>query len=273
MTPLEQAVALWAALGQQGIIVSIACGRTEWSYQVRSPGGEIVHFVAPDFLAAIALAVLEARAHNWLPDSVVLDHEETFLSHGRYGGHMSDPAIYQTLCANRAKYPTPMSNDQIAALLNETAWAYRQQLWGCLKKPDGSNCAQPGTGVKMSKDILALPTGQIVDCLIDAEGAGTPTWDTDKDPVEPDRWLAPVDPGGSTAGVPLPGAPPYNESYSVEFGNACNEVYAEAGVPIDAGMISVQSQRCAYDYYVGGLSWEASRDKHIAELRAVYGLP
>ena len=38
-------------------------------------------------------------------------------------------------------------------------------------------------------------------------------------------------------------------------------------------MISVQSQRAAWDYYVGEMTWPESYKKHINELRAVYGLP
>jgi hypothetical protein len=81
------------------------------------------------------------------------------------------------------------------------------------------------------------------------------------------------DQGGGVAPGPPSGAIPYNEAYSVEFGHACNAVYQESGAAMDPGMISVQSQRCAYDYYVGGMSWDASCAKHTNELRAVYGLP
>lgn len=66
---------------------------------------------------------------------------------------------------------------------------------------------------------------------------------------------------------------PYDEAKSVEFGEGCNSVYRESGATVDAGMISVHSQRCAWDYYVGGLSWDESYRKHINEFRAEYGLP
>jgi hypothetical protein len=75
----------------------------------------------------------------------------------------------------------------------------------------------------------------------------------------------PTPPGGDVI--------PYNEQYSIEFGLGCNEVYKESGAAMDPGMISVQSQRAAWDYYVGGLTWPESYKKHINELRAVYGLP
>jgi hypothetical protein len=65
---------------------------------------------------------------------------------------------------------------------------------------------------------------------------------------------------------------PYDETKSIEFGLACNDVYIESGAPMDPGMISVHSSRAAWDYYVGGLEWEESKRKHVNEFRAVYGL-
>lgn len=66
---------------------------------------------------------------------------------------------------------------------------------------------------------------------------------------------------------------PYDESKSIEFGLACNDVYAESGAAFDPGMVSVHSSRAAWDYYVGGMSWSSSKKKHINEFRAEYGLP
>jgi len=80
---------------------------------------------------------------------------------------------------------------------------------------------------------------------------------------------------GHPAPTPPPSAevPPYNESYSVQFGNGCNDVYKEVPkTPIDPGMISVHSQRAAWDYYSGAMSWDDSYKKHINEFRAEYGL-
>lgn len=83
--------------------------------------------------------------------------------------------------------------------------------------------------------------------------------------------------GGSGGGEPGGGGEepmiPYDEAKSIEFGHACNDVYAEAGAPQDPGMVSVHSSRAAWDYYVGGLPWPESKRKHINEFRAVYGLP
>ncbi len=75
--------------------------------------------------------------------------------------------------------------------------------------------------------------------------------------------------------IPEPGEPviPYDEAKSIDFGLACNDVYTESGAPFDPGMVSVHSSRAAWDHYVGGLSWEQSKRKHINEFRAVYGLP
>jgi hypothetical protein len=63
---------------------------------------------------------------------------------------------------------------------------------------------------------------------------------------------------------------PYDESKSVDFGLAINA----SGAPIvDPGMISVHSQRAAWDYYSGNLSWEESKKKHVNDYKAEYGLP
>jgi hypothetical protein len=89
--------------------------------------------------------------------------------------------------------------------------------------------------------------------------------------------VAPVDRLGGTMPPPDPPPPgtgiPYDEAKSIQFGLACNDVYTESGAPFDPGMIGVHSARAAWDYYVGGLSWPASFEKHVNEFRAVYGLP
>lgn len=186
----------------------------------------------------------------------------------------------QTLQRLRPTYPTPMSEDQLAALLNETAWIHRAEGYGLLMKPTGAHCQQPITGTSMSHDILMLASGEIFDCLIDAEGKAIPTWGP-KRPVDPARFLIPVPPGvGTTPGEPPPVTPPpatavipYNEAYAVQFGEGCNDVYLESGATFDPGMISVHSQRAAYDYYVGGMRWDASYKKHLNAFRHEYGLP
>ena len=187
---------------------------------------------------------------------------------------------YETLVEIRPEYPTPMSNDQLGEMLNRVAWIHRSDGWGLLAKPDGASCKQPVTGTKIARDILCIINPNIhYDCLVDAEGQAKPIWQN-KGSYLTQRFVSPVDPsavvppdnGGTNPDNPCPEIP-YNEAYSVEFGLACNEVYKETTEPIDPGMISVQSQRAAWDYYVGDLTWPQSRDKHINELRAVYGLP
>jgi hypothetical protein len=73
---------------------------------------------------------------------------------------------------------------------------------------------------------------------------------------------------------------PYDEGKSIEFGVACNEAYAQtattenpAGMPKDPGLISVHSQRAAWDYYSGKLPWDESKKVHVNDLRKDIGLP
>jgi hypothetical protein len=72
---------------------------------------------------------------------------------------------------------------------------------------------------------------------------------------------------------------PYSDPLSVDFGIGINNANADYkaihgfDIPYDPGMISVHSQRCAYDYYTGGLSWTASKIKHLNEYRDEYQLP
>jgi hypothetical protein len=73
---------------------------------------------------------------------------------------------------------------------------------------------------------------------------------------------------------------PYNEALSVDFGTGINDANTEykqlhggANIPYDPGMISVMSQRAAWDYYVGGLTWAQSRIQHLNEYRDQYQLP
>lgn len=187
------------------------------------------------------------------------------------------PPPYHTLVLLRAGYPTPMTNDQLGELLNDTAWAHRAAGYGVLSKPGGARCQQPITREWISRDILARPDGRIFDVLIDVDGEAEPTWN-EVDPVSPSRWRRPIDRSSPGPLPPTPQPPPssvipYNEGHAIEFGLACNDVYRESGAPTDPGMVSVHSQRAAWDYYVGKMSWPASKQKHLNEFRAVYHLP
>lgn len=77
----------------------------------------------------------------------------------------------------------------------------------------------------------------------------------------------------------MSGPIPYDESKSIDFGLGINQANADyhalhgTDIPYDPGMISVHSERAAWDYYVGGLSWDASKVKHLNEYRDVYNLP
>ena len=74
------------------------------------------------------------------------------------------------------------------AITKRVAWGLRATGAGLLSKPSGNNCE--GFAV----DIIAFPTGLIVDILGDAGNANTPSWNPGE-PVEPARYRPAVDPG------------------------------------------------------------------------------
>ena len=144
----------------------------------------------------------------------------------------------------KASMTRPPGKDSVAYFPHNQyiLWAYDWQN-GATRKPHDP----PGQFREMSSSQVFLPVTPV-----------NHLGDTPPEPSEPE---------------PCPKIP-YNEAYSVEFGKGCNEVYNEVGYDkIDPGMISVQSQRAAWDYYVGEMTWPESYKKHINELRAVYGLP
>lgn len=127
---------------------------------------------------------------------------------------------FDTLKRLRATYPTPMSSEQNAALLNDTAWAHRAANWGVYAKPSGSNCKR-SDGVLISRDILCqLGSATGVDCLQDSEGAGIPVWSTGV-PIEPTNWLASiapaVEPPVPPQPIPQPPTTNYTQWVSVEM--------------------------------------------------------
>jgi hypothetical protein len=74
------------------------------------------------------------------------------------------------------------------AITKRVAWGLRATGAGLLSKPAGNNC--DGFAV----DIVAFPTGLIVDILGDAGNGNTPSWNTGE-PVEATRYRPAIDPG------------------------------------------------------------------------------
>jgi hypothetical protein len=144
---------------------------------------------------------------------------------------------------------------------------------GILEKTEGNN------SLGYSVDLLIATDGTYWDVATDSNGMAMPVDGGPlSDPALIPRWrrptkeLAGLD-GDSGSTIPPPGTViPYDEDKSIEFGVACNETYTESGAAFDPGMISVHSQRCAWDYYVKYMPWPECLAKHVNEFRAVYGL-
>ena len=83
------------------------------------------------------------------------------------------------------------------AITKRVAWSLRAEGAGLLSKPSGNNC--DGFAV----DIVAYPSGRIVDILSDGGGANGPGWGC-CDQVDPTRYRPAVDPGDSQPPVPTP---------------------------------------------------------------------
>lgn len=120
----------------------------------------------------------------------------------------AQPSLLAEVTAERAKYGAVTPAD-VAAILNAVAWRHRSEGWGLLEKTFGANCPTGHTSIAC--DILVhRTTGQHFDVLRDAEGSASPVWQN-KGPIDLSRFLAPVDPGGSSGGPvipPEPQAPP-----------------------------------------------------------------
>ncbi len=188
------------------------------------------------------------------------------------------PKPYDTLVALRKTYPTPMSNDELGALLNAVAWAHRDEGLGLFAKPNGANTCQPRTGILISRDYLVYEDGRGYDVLLDAEGRATPTWGREHD-MDTTRWVAPVDesivlPPKPPVTLPPSGAVPYvGDAVGKAIGAALFEDYAAAGRAPDADM-GVWFLRAAWDAAnPPHLSMEASIAKHRQQWKAVLGLP
>lgn len=120
----------------------------------------------------------------------------------------AQPSLLAAVTAERSRYGAVTPTD-VAAILNAVAWRHRSDGWGLLEKTFGANC--PTATTRIACDILVhRPSGQHFDVLRDAEGSASPVWQN-KGPIDLSRFLAPVDPGGSSGGPvipPEPQAPP-----------------------------------------------------------------
>lgn len=116
----------------------------------------------------------------------------------------AQPSLLAEVTAERAKYGAVTPTD-VAAILNAVAWRHRSDGWGLLEKTFGANC--PTATTRIACDILVhRPSGQHFDVLRDAEGSASPVWQN-KGPIDLSRFLAPVDPGGSSGGPVIPPEP------------------------------------------------------------------
>ena len=90
----------------------------------------------------------------------------------------------------RAKYPTPIPNDQLGELMNAIALRGGSG-WGLAAKSTGAHTVQPVTGTLVSRDVLIhAPSALMYDVLQDVAGEAIPQWllvgDQDME------WVAPV---------------------------------------------------------------------------------
>jgi len=107
-----------------------------------------------------------------------------------------EPAsLLDTVKQERARYGTPLTNDEMGELLNEVAWRHRDDGWGLAAKSVGAYTAQPRTRVGISRDLLIhRPSGRMYDVLADVEGAAFPAWQDQGLADLP--WVPPVAPLG-----------------------------------------------------------------------------
>jgi hypothetical protein len=190
-------------------------------------------------------------------------------------------SVIETVChKDQALFGTDASRYPILLDCLKTLRDQDGPVWALLCKTDKSPAewAPTAPGFVPSDVLVYTPELTTVDVLTGPQGAqwptGGPGWQV-QGQIDGITWR-PYLPGDTPSPSPTPPPStghPYNESYAVEFGLGCNDVYHESGAPMDAGMISVVSQRAAWDYYVGGMAWPDSKRKHLNELRKEYGLP
>ena len=134
------------------------------------------------------------------------------------------PTIQETLAQVRAKYTYDQAKgpteDQCAAICNETAWIHRNdpERWGVNVKTNGS-FGTLSDGSRVAVDIIQNGiTKESYDCLYSAGfdpatgkyGPAAPTWNLVQPPItDPARpWKAPIDPGTTPPVPPDPPDPP-----------------------------------------------------------------
>lgn len=162
-------------------------------------------------------------------------------------------------------------------LIAQVAFEHPTALYGSKRAAKGN---------PLSKDSMAQPQGNgrlYAWDLLSGAGTGAPTIVAHPESVDiTGQIFEPVTGADVIGGAPsttppttppATSAPPYHEEYAVQFGLGCNDVYRQSGAAMDPGMIAVHATRAAWDYYVGGLTWEASYHKHLNAFRKEYGLP
>ena len=118
------------------------------------------------------------------------------------GSASAQQHLFGAVVAARARYGTPMPPAQISDLLNRVAWDHRSDGWGLLAKPSGHNC--PFARTDIACDILVhAPSATHWDVLADQEGAARPVFNN-AGPIDLSRFVAPIDPGGTSPPPPVP---------------------------------------------------------------------
>ena len=165
--------------------------------------------------------------------------------------------------------------EQDKGLLTRRAgyYVYTQQdkTIGLLQKTEGNN--SEGFSVDL---LIQKNTGYFWDIATDNAGMAMPL---NGGPSGPDtelamKWAQPTAAlakvGGDSGGEYFTGE--FEDAKAVEFGTVCNQTYAEAQLPPDAGMIGVHSMRTQFDFQ-NGMEWSECLLKHTNEFRAEYKLP
>jgi len=184
--------------------------------------------------------------------------------------------------ATAGRYPLLVAQGTNLAAMEELL---RRMIWSLQQAGIQSGRQQNPSGA-ISKDKLTIFVDgafHAFDVLSDSkvtDDDAAPSLDVHFHEVTPVHYVADTGIADGQLPTPIPPPPPppparipYDESKAIEFGLACNDIYRQTGAAFDPGMISVHSQRCAWDYYVGCLSWEVSKRKHVNDFRVEYGLP